>query len=80
MRKMDECPYCALRYKDFRTGLTFAEVRQMFWVDSEDSRDWIYKRRNTVLGKWRSIKLEMFEQHVLVCKEEYDAQVLATDQ
>lgn len=43
-------------YDDFRTGLTFAEVRQMLWVHSDDPRDWRYKRRRTVLGLWHSIK------------------------
>ena len=28
----------------------------MFWTDSEDSNQWRYKRRHTILGKWHQIK------------------------
>lgn len=71
---MDECPYCALRYKDFRTGLTFKDVKALFWTLSDDPADWKYCRRHTVLGKWHQIKKEMWELHLKGCKEEHDAQ------
>jgi hypothetical protein len=58
-------------YDDFRTGLTFKEVRQMMWVASEDSKDWRYKRRHTILGFWRMIKQDMYNQQVLGPWEEY---------
>ena len=32
------------RYEDFRTGLTFAEVKSMFWISDLDSSKWKYKR------------------------------------
>lgn len=51
-------------YDSFRTGLTFREVRQMPWVHSDDPRDWRYKRRRTVLGFWRQLKLQMFAQYL----------------
>ena len=72
---MDDCPYCGLKYEDLRTGLTFAEVRQMLWVDSPDSDDWKYKRRHGVLGMWHGIKKRMMAEHIEMCKhywkEEY---------
>ncbi len=62
-----QCPVCGLRYDDFRTGLTYQEVWQMFWVTSADSADWKYKRRNTVLGKWHELKKNMWVEHLYVC-------------
>jgi hypothetical protein len=52
-----------MTYEDFRTGLTFRDVRQMLWVASSDSSKWRHKRRNTVLGHWRAIKLAMWREH-----------------
>lgn len=49
-------------YEEFRTGLTFRQVRAMLWVQSNDPKDWKYKRRNTVLGLWRQIKREMYAE------------------
>lgn len=51
-------------YSEFRTGLTFAEVRSMLWVDSPDPKDWKYKRRGTVLGTWRAIKQQLYARYV----------------
>ena len=67
---MDVCPYCGLPYDDFRTGMTFKEVRSLFWVEDEDPAAWKYKRRHTVLGKWRQIKLELFSEHINYCERE----------
>jgi len=65
----DRCPVCGLRYKDFRTRepLTYYEVWLMLWVPGEDSAEWKYKRRNTVLGKWHQIKLEDWRAHIAEC-------------
>lgn len=65
---MDDCPNCGLKYRDFRTGFTYAEVYQMLWVASDDARDWRYKRRGTVLGKWRQLKLQMWDRHLAGCR------------
>ena len=46
-----------MRYEDFRTGLTFAEVYYMIW-----SRKW--KRRRGVLGKWHEIKQKMYKHYL----------------
>ncbi len=59
------CPYCNLHYNDFKTGLTFQAVYDMIY-----HRQW--KRRHGVLGYWRQLKLEMFEQHKKECKDEKD--------
>lgn len=53
-----------LTYDEVRTGLTFREVRRMLWVHSDDPRDWKYKRRGTVLGLWRSIKLGLWDRYL----------------
>jgi len=47
-------------YDRFRTGLTFDEVRRMLWSSSEDSKDWRYRRRGTVLGFWHQLKLALW--------------------
>ena len=41
----------------------------MFWTDSEDSNQWRYKRRHTILGKWHQIKKEMWQEHLYMCKQ-----------
>lgn len=41
-------------YDDFRTGLTYRQVRAM--VQGR------YRRRGTVLGTWNQLKREMWEQ------------------
>jgi len=45
------CP----EYDQFRTGLTYRQVREMI----EKSR---YRRRGTVLGVWNQIKREQWQQ------------------
>ena len=51
-------------YDEFRTGLTYRDVWEMFRDDSEDSSKWKYKRRRTVLGAWHEIKLQLYHQAV----------------
>ena len=62
-----ECEHCGLTYEKFRTGLTFKEVRNLYWVNNPDSDTWKYKRRHTVLGKWREIKQKMWIEHLYFC-------------
>lgn len=52
-----------MTYDEFRTGLTYRDVFQMLWSSSGDPKDWRYKRRGTVLGMWRQIKLEMWREY-----------------
>lgn len=63
------CPNCGISYGDFKTGYTYDEVYQMFWVSEYDSSKWKYKRRNTILGKWHQIKQEMWAHHLESCGE-----------
>ena len=58
-----------IKYEAFRTGFTFSEVSQMLWSASEDPADWKYKRRNTVLGTWRMMKKQMYDQYLDQWKE-----------
>lgn len=47
-------------YDRFRTGLSYSDVLSMLWSNSEDSKDWKYKRRGTVLGLWHQLKKGMW--------------------
>jgi hypothetical protein len=73
----DKCPYCGLSYEDFKTGFRFADVRSMLWVASDDYSRWRYKRRNTVLGLWRSIKLDLWNEHLLQCDTAHEKAVFS---
>lgn len=63
----DECEVCGLKYRDLRTGLTFADVKAMLWK-GPDPETWVYKRRNTVLGLWHQIKQSMWDEHLYHCE------------
>jgi len=63
------CPGCGLKYSAFRTGLTYKEVYDMFWSTSDDPNEWKYKRRSTVLGKWRQVKRELWDRHIYGCAQ-----------
>lgn len=60
----ERCPHCDLTYRKFKTGFTYYAVFDLLKDYSEDSGEWRYKRRHTVLGKWRQIKREMWYAHV----------------
>lgn len=62
------CPVCGITYEQFRTGLTFADVKADMFVGSEDPCDWVYKRRRCVLRRWKAIKLAMWKYHLDTCK------------
>ncbi|HEY5955775.1 MAG TPA: hypothetical protein VIV60_04445 [Polyangiaceae bacterium] len=49
-------------YDEFRTGLTYRDVWEMFRDDNDDRGTWRYKRRGTVLGHWHEIKLQLYNQ------------------
>lgn len=63
------CPNCGIDYRNFRTGFSYADVYAMLWKPSHDSDEWMYKRRNTILGKWHQIKQEMWTHHLENCEE-----------
>jgi hypothetical protein len=45
-------------YDEFRTGLTYRDVRDMLRAADR------HKRRGSVLGFWHEIKLQLYEQAV----------------
>jgi hypothetical protein len=49
-----------MRYED-----VFAE----FWVADNDSSKWVYKRKGTILRRWRQIKQDMWRAHISECEE-----------
>lgn len=51
-----------ITYEQFRTGLTFGEVRRMLWIANPDRRTWRQKSRGVVLGFWRQLKLAMWNE------------------
>lgn len=61
------CPGCATLYTAFRTGHTFASIRQEMHVGSLDSSEWRRKRRGSVLGYWREVKVAAWRYHVDQC-------------
>lgn len=62
------CPVCHLDYDDFKTGLTFADVRADMWRAEDDPKAWQYKRRHGVLGAWRGAKQMMWRDHLDTCE------------
>lgn len=50
-------------YRDFRTGLTYADVREMLRRSKKHRgrHDRPHDRRHTVLGFWHEIKLQLYE-------------------
>lgn len=67
IRVLETCDRCGLTYAELRTGYTFAEVRVMMKSASPDPKDWRQKRRNSVLGFWRELKLQLWYYHVGLC-------------
>lgn len=61
----EKCPHgCGLTYGKLRTGLCYYDVFVMLMDYSEDSADWTYKRKATILGKWFQIKQQMWKYHI----------------
>lgn len=75
----DMCPHCDLTYDKLRTGETYQSIYLMFWSGNEDSSTWVNKRRHTILGRWRQVKLSMWEEHIELCQRQYEYELdLAT--
>lgn len=66
---IDKCPFCGLKYDDFRTGYTYKDIFNTFWVASDDQRLWKHKGRHTVLGRWMQTKRELWRDHLSICEE-----------
>jgi hypothetical protein len=69
MSVRSKCPNCGQEYDNFSTNLTFKEVRDMMWVNDQDSTQWRHKRRKSVLGYWHELKLAMWREHLEMCGE-----------
>lgn len=54
---------CGCTYDMFRLGMTFAEVRRMLWDQEDRNRPgwWRQKRRRSVLGYARELKLHAWD-------------------
>ena len=60
----DVCPYCGLNYADFKTGQTFATIKESMYVASDVPEKWVYKRRSGVLGRWHELKQSLWADHL----------------
>lgn len=69
---VEACPHCDLTYDELRTGLTYSDVYEQFWIGSEDPSMWANKRRHTILGRWREIKLGMWQEHLEMCERQIE--------
>jgi len=64
-------------YKDFKTGFTFKDIRQMLYLESKrkyESGQYMWITRHIVLGRWRQIKREMYEDELKYNKGEIDVE------
>jgi hypothetical protein len=55
-----------VRYREFRTGLTFADVRRMLQAEQRakaESGERMYVTRKTVLGRWHSLKKQAWNHY-----------------
>lgn len=59
---------CGAVYTALRTGMTFGEVRAMMW---RADPPWRHRRRHSVLGYWRELKLSMWWSVHDGCAAEY---------
>lgn len=64
----DTCPECGLSYDNFRTGETFASVKESMFVASDDPTHWRYRTRAMVLGVWHATKRVLFASHIAECE------------
>jgi hypothetical protein len=56
-----------LTYKDFKTGLTFKEVRQILQIEADskyEKGEYMFITRATVLGRWFQIKKQMYDMYL----------------
>lgn len=54
---------CGMTYDEFRLGMSFADVRRMLWDQEDRNRPgwWRQKRRSSVLGFARELKLHAWD-------------------
>ncbi len=54
-------------YDTFRTGLTFNDIRQILKFEQRrkyEKGEYMFITRHTVLGRWREIKLRMYNEYL----------------
>ena len=66
---------CGCTYEEFRLGMTFAEVRRMLWDQEDRNRPgwWRQKRRSSVLGYARELKLHAWDALHGYCEQLQEA-------
>lgn len=54
---------CGCTYEDFRLGMTFGDVVKMMWDQEDPNRPgwWRQKRKKSVLGYMRELKLHAWD-------------------
>jgi hypothetical protein len=63
----DRCPHCGMRYRDFRSGWTYADAYESFWASSADRSKWHPKRWKSVLGRLHEWKVQGWLEHIEFC-------------
>lgn len=65
--------FCQIEYKDFKTGFTFNDIRQMLWRESQEKREkenhYMFITRHTILGRWHELKKRMWKEHCDILDE-----------
>lgn len=54
-------------YEDFKTGLTFGDVRELLEHEQNQARrlgQYMFVSRSTVLGRWREMKQRQYERYL----------------
>ena len=58
-------PTDPIPYDRFTTGYTYREISDMIWYSKQWHAAHHTRRRHAVLGKWREIKQEMYNQYLV---------------
>jgi len=70
---------CGATYAEFRLGMSFREARQMLWDQPDPSRPGWYrqKRRRSVLGMLRELKIQAWHMVHGGCEELLESREMA---
>lgn len=65
---------CGCTYDEHRLGMSFADARRMLWDQEDPNRPgwWRQKRRNSVLGFMRELKIHSFYAIHRYCEGEME--------
>jgi hypothetical protein len=66
---------CGATYESHRLGMTFADARKMMWDQEDPSRPgwWRQKRRHSVLGYLRELKIHSWYAMHSYCEQMQEA-------